>query len=83
VINDTQNNGLGETLMGVAVPKSLQGWKPADHLHIERVEGGFLINGCASGKNIKAVAHNETKLVSMLRKWVGAGDLAAESEAEQ
>lgn len=47
-----------------------------DQLHIERIDGGFLLSSWRDGVNERSVAHNTTRLVALVRAW------AAPSEPE-
>lgn len=49
---------------------------PREYLHIERADGGFVVSGSRNGLQLRAVAHNPTRLAKLVRAW-------SETEAPQ
>lgn len=54
---------------------------PPPALHIEALEGGFIVHASRDGKTGRAVAHNTTGLIRLVRDWADAGKPPAPEKA--
>lgn len=78
MLRDEQQKAMLATQIGyVMAPRPTP-----DQLHMERIDGGFVLSGWRNGENVRSVAHNTTRLVALVRAWASV-DAAPQEDPGQ